>query len=79
LGLLVGIGGSALGAAIANAGFQSGSDDLVKYGLITAAASITWGWQITSEGYQSSVSEFKQEMDPSAHYRFVRYLLNTYG
>jgi hypothetical protein len=74
LGVLVGIAGTALGAAISNAGFQSGSDDLVKYGLITAAASITWGWKITSEGYQSSVSEFKQEMDPSVHYRFVRYL-----
>ena len=74
LGLLVGIGGTALGAVIANAGLNSGSDDLVKYGLITAVASITWGGKIIAEGYHSSVSEFKQDVDPSIQYRFVRYL-----
>jgi hypothetical protein len=74
LGLLVGIGGTALGAVIANAGLQSGSDNIVNYGLITAAASITWGGKIIAEGYRSSVREFKQDVDPSTQYRFVRYL-----
>lgn len=74
LGLLVGIGGTALGLAIANAGLKSGSDDLVRNGLITAAASITWGGRIISEGYHASVNEFKQDVDPSNQYRFVRYL-----
>jgi hypothetical protein len=74
LGLLVGIGGTALGAVIANAGLQSGSDDLLRYGLITAVASITWGGKIIAEGYHSSVSEFKRDVDPSIQYRFVRYL-----
>jgi len=74
LGLLVGIAGTALGAAIADAGLKSGSDDLVRNGLITAAASITWGSQIASEGYHASIKEFKQDVDPSSQYRFVRYL-----
>jgi len=74
LGLLVGIGGTALGAVISNTGLQSGSDDLFKYGLITAVASITWGGKIIAEGYHASVSEFKQDVDPSIQYRFVRYL-----
>jgi hypothetical protein len=73
-GLLIGVGGTALGLAISNAGLKSGSDDTVKYGLITAAASITWGLKFISEGYKSSVREFKQDLDPSMHYRFVRYL-----
>lgn len=74
LGVLVGIGGTALGAVIVNAGLQSGSDDLVRYGLITAAASLTWGGKYISDGYKSSVREFKQDIDPSINYRFVRYL-----
>jgi hypothetical protein len=74
LGLLVGIGGTALGIAISNAGLRTGSDDLVRNGLITAAASITWGSQIISEGYNASIKEFKQDVDPSTQYRFVRYL-----
>lgn len=74
LGLLVGIGGSALGAIMANEGLKSESEDLVKYGFITAAASIGWGWKTITEGYTSSVNEFKQDLDPSIHYRYVRYL-----
>lgn len=74
LGVLGGIAGTALGAVIADAGFKSGSDEVVKYGLFTAAASITWGWRTISEGYRSSVNEFKQDVDPSFYYRFVRYL-----
>jgi len=74
LGLLVGIGGTALGAVMASEGLKSDSEDLLKYGLVTAAASITWGWKTITEGYTSSVKEFKQDIDPSIHYRYVRYL-----
>lgn len=74
VGVLVGIGGTALGLAISNAGLKSGSDDAVKYGLITAAASITWGLKYIADGYNASVNEFKQDVDPSTQYRFVRYL-----
>ncbi len=74
LGALVGIGGSALGAVIANAGVQSGSNETVRMGLVTAAASLTYAGKIISEGYTSSVNEFKQEIDPSINYRFVRFL-----
>ncbi|MDH4284890.1 MAG: hypothetical protein OEV35_06185 [Gallionellaceae bacterium] len=74
LGLLVGIGGTAVGAVIANQGVRSNADDLVKYGLVTAAASISWGWKTITEGYKASISEFKQDIDPSIYYRYVRYL-----
>ena len=74
LGLLAGIGGTALGLAISNAGARSGSTDLVNDGFITVAASLTWAGKIISEGYRSSVNEFQQDLDPSVSYRFVRYL-----
>lgn len=74
LGVLVGLGGTALGAAIANAGLQSNSEDLFRVGLVTIAASLAWGGEIISEGYHSSIKEFKQDVDPSQYYRYVRYL-----
>ena len=74
LGLLTGIGGAALGIVIADAGLKSGSDDLVRNGLIISAGGIAWGWEIISEGYRKSVNEFKQDVDPSSQYRYVRYL-----
>jgi hypothetical protein len=74
LGLLVGISGTAFGLAIANTGLRSDSEEAVRYGLVTAAASITWGYKFISEGYKASVHEFKEDVDPSIHYRFVRYL-----
>jgi hypothetical protein len=74
LGVLVGLGGTALGAVIANAGLKSGSDDVGKLGIGIAAASIGAGAVIISEGYHSSIKAFKQEVDPSTHYRFVRFL-----
>ena len=73
-GILVGIGGTALGAVMIHAGAQSSSNDLVRYGLITIGASWTWGAKYISEGYHSSVREFKEDIDPSLSYRFVRYL-----
>jgi len=74
LGLLVGISGTAVGLAITNTGLKSDSEDAVRYGLVTAAASITWGIKFISEGYKASVNEFKIDVDPSIYYRFVRYL-----
>lgn len=74
LGVLVGLGGTALGLVIANAGAQSGSSEVVRFGLITIAASLTYGGKIISEGYDSSIRDFKKEIDPSTTYRFVRYL-----
>jgi hypothetical protein len=74
LGVLIGIGGTALGAVIANAGAQTGSGELVRLGLVTIAASWVYGGAIISEGYDSSIREFKQDIDPSTTYRFVRYL-----
>jgi hypothetical protein len=74
LGVLIGVAGTALGVAIANAGAKSGSNDSVKFGLITIAASLSWGGNYIAEGYRNSINEFKQDVDPSNNYRFVRYL-----
>lgn len=74
LGVLVGVGGTALGAFIAHAGLQANSEDLFRLGLITIGASLTYGGKIISQGYKSSVREFKQDIDPSINYRFVRFL-----
>lgn len=71
MGLAVGIGGTALGAAII---YAVNSANAVELGLIIAAASIKKGMQISREGYHESTDELKQELDPSIRYRFVRYL-----
>ncbi len=76
-GLAVGIGGTALGAALIYAGVNLGSGsggDVITLGLIVAAASIAKGMEIAGEGYSASTRDLKQDLDPSIHYRFVRYL-----
>lgn len=70
MGLAVGLGGTALGAAI----IYYGTGDALYYGLTIAGASILKGIGISQEGYRESTDELKQELDPSIRYRFVRYL-----
>lgn len=70
LGLAVGLGGTALGAAIIN----YGTGDALYYGLVVAGASIQKGMNITQQDYEESASKLKQDLDPSISYRFVRYL-----
>ncbi|MBI5627035.1 MAG: hypothetical protein HY935_07565 [Nitrosomonadales bacterium] len=70
-GLAVGIGGTALGAAII---YYANSANAVEAGLAIAWASIVKGREISREGYEESTSKLKQELDPSFTYRFVRYL-----
>ncbi len=71
LGLVVGVGGTALGAAII---YYGGSADALKLGLLLAAASINEGIEIVQTGYQDSAAELKKDLDPSPAYRYVRYL-----
>lgn len=71
VGLAVGIGGVALGAAVIH--FVNSADAL-NLGLIIAAAGIEQGIHISRQGYQESTGMLKQELDPSPRYRFVRYL-----
>lgn len=71
VGLAVGLGGTALGAAIM---YYGNSVDAIKVGLIIAGGSIGKGIEISQEGYEESTSELKRELDPSTQYRFVRYL-----
>lgn len=76
-GLAIGIGGTVLGGAIVYAGLNSSSSssgNVVKLGLVIAAASIAEGMKISKDGYKESSREFKADMDPSTRYRFVRYL-----
>jgi hypothetical protein len=70
LGLAVGLGGTALGAAI----IYYGTGDALYYGLAIAGASIEKGMQISERGYEESASKLKRDLDPSISYRFVRYL-----
>ena len=71
VGLAIGIGGTALGAAVIHFG---NSADAVKLGLIVAAAGIEEGIKISRQGYRENTGRLKQELDPAPRYRFVRYL-----
>jgi len=71
LGLAVGIGGTALGAAVI---YYGNTADAITAGLVIAGTSIEKGMQISRKGYQESTDKLKQELDPSPVYRFVRYL-----
>lgn len=70
-GILVGLGGTALGGAIM---YYGASADAVKLGLVVAGGSISWGMDIAKQGYEDSTRQLKQELDPSPRYRFVRLL-----
>jgi hypothetical protein len=71
LGLAIGIGGSALGAAII---YYANGANAAELGLAVMAVSIKKGISISQEGYTESTTSLKQELDPSPTYRFVRYL-----
>jgi len=71
IGLAIGLGGTALGAAII---YYGNSADAVNLGLVVAAASIEEGIRISRQGYERSKSRLKHELDPATNYRFVRYL-----
>lgn len=70
IGMAVAVGGTALGAAI----IYYGTGDVLYYGLVIAGTSIKMGIEIAREEYRESTRQFKQELDPSTAYRFVRYL-----
>ncbi len=71
VGLAIGIGGTALGAAVI---YYGQSADAFKAGLFLAVLSIEEGIKISKRGYQQSTHRLKQELDPAPRYRFVRYL-----
>jgi hypothetical protein len=71
IGLALGIGGTALGAAIIHYG---SSEEALKLGLIVAAAGIEEGIRVSKQGYRQNTARLKQELDPVPRYRFVRYL-----
>lgn len=74
LGLGIGIGGSVLGAGVLYLGAKGNSGDLAAAGIAIIGASIKKGWEIVQRGYEESTDELSQQLDPSEHYRFVRYL-----
>ncbi len=71
LGLAVGLGGTAIGAAIINNG---ATEEALYYGLAIISGSIKKGIDFSSKGYKKSTRQLKEELDPSTSYRFVRYL-----
>jgi hypothetical protein len=71
VGLAMGIGGVALGAAVID---SVNSTEALNLGLLFAVAGIQYGMHISQQGYQESTDNLKQELDPSPRYRFVRYL-----
>jgi hypothetical protein len=71
VGLAVGAGGTALGAAVIYFGHSA---DAVNLGLIIAAAGIEQGIQISRQGYTDSTRRLEQDLDPTPGFRFVRYL-----
>ncbi|MBI3480576.1 MAG: hypothetical protein HY016_09530 [Nitrosomonadales bacterium] len=71
MGLAIGLGGTALGAAIIN---YVNSSNALELGLVVAGASIRKGMQVSEEGYRDSTEVLRQDLDPSITYRFVRYL-----
>lgn len=70
-GLALGIGGTALGAAII---YYGNDANAIKLGLVIAALSIQKGIEISQKGYRESSATLKRELDPSLSYRYVRYL-----
>ncbi|HEY0665043.1 MAG TPA: hypothetical protein VGD24_03165 [Gallionella sp.] len=70
LGMAIAVGGTALGAVIIN----YGTGDALYYGLALAGISIEAGLDISRKEYRESTRQFKQELDPSTTYRYVRYL-----
>lgn len=71
VGLALGVGGVALGAAVIH---FINTADAVKLGLIIAAAGVEEGIKVSRQGYRENTGRLQQELDPSPHYRFVRYL-----
>ncbi len=74
VGLAWGIAGTVVGGAIAYAGAQASNSDAVTWGLVIIAAGWTKGWEVMTTGARESTQEFKQQVDPSAGYRLVRFL-----
>jgi len=70
-GIIVAAGGTALGAAIM---YYGKTTSAVELGLLVAGSSIGWGIDMAQKGYEQSTSNLKKELDPSIHYRYVRYL-----
>jgi len=73
-GIAVGLGGSALGAAVMYLGLEGKSEDLFGAGAAIVGYSLLKGLVISKEGYEESSKELNQQLDPSESYRFVRYL-----
>lgn len=74
LGLGIGAGGTALGSVAIYLGLRGNNENLVVAGAGIVAASIREGLAITQQGYETSTSELSHELDPSEHYRLVRFL-----
>ncbi|MDH5656447.1 MAG: hypothetical protein OEZ34_11095 [Spirochaetia bacterium] len=73
-GILVGVGGTALGGLIIYAGVYGSSGEAIFAGGAVIVWSIQKGFEIAKDAVRRSIETAKREMDVSANYRFVRFL-----
>lgn len=72
----VGLGAASVGTGgvLAYLGGKAGSEDLVKLGIVVAAAGVYQGYKIIKRTVRDAVHEMGMDIDPSERYRFVRFL-----
>jgi hypothetical protein len=73
-GVAIASGGIALGAGIMYVGLLAESGEVVGFGCVPMIVGPMWGGRVINKAYDTSRSEFNQDMDVSRTYRFVRYL-----
>ncbi len=73
-GVLVALGGIAIGGGIIVLGLYAESAEIAALGIIPIVGGPTWGYDLANKSYKYSVKETKKVMDISRTYRFVRFL-----
>jgi hypothetical protein len=75
-GVIVAVGGSALGVGVMYAYAQSGGGDPRVYlgGVYIIVSAVAKGVEIAQTGYRDSTANLHKNLDPSPAYRYVRYL-----
>lgn len=73
-GVVVGAAGIAAGGGLVYLSYYGGAGELAVLGVCVAAAGLYYGYEIIEEASVCSVSAFKDDLDASSRYRFVRFL-----
>jgi ankyrin repeat protein len=73
-GILIATGGIALGGGVIVLGIYAESGEIIGLGALAALTGSVWGYNTAKRSYNYSKREFKEDMDASSAYRFVRFL-----